>query len=253
VLDPAAALDESFAAGLVRALGSSAARPRSETLAGLERLVEQALLGTLTAKEFARRMRQASRGLEQVFATLASELGRVPEATLAYTQEVENALRVARGLFRAALSELEAFGDRADRIRLQVGMLVAQSAEERYQALLESLQADAVGHPFAGESDLLRRLAGAVIEGAMPLEEYRVRMEQLRQAVRAWLASATNSIETAFAASLAFDGARPETMVQAGRDLEAASRELGRVILVLHDPESTRAAVKQILRDQGQS
>jgi len=42
-------------------------------------------------------------------------------------------------------------------------------------------------------------------------------------------------------------------MVQAGRDLETATRELGRVILVLHDPESTRAAAQQISRDQGPS
>jgi hypothetical protein len=42
-------------------------------------------------------------------------------------------------------------------------------------------------------------------------------------------------------------------MVQAGRDLEAATRDLGRVILALHDPESTRAAAQQILRDQAQS
>jgi len=253
VLDPAAVLDESFAEGLVGVLGSSAGRPHSETLAGLERLVEQALSGTLPAKEFARRMRQASRGLEKVFAALAAELGRVPEATPAYTREVGNALKVARGLFRAALSELEAFGERADRTRLQVGMLVAQRAEEHYQSLLEGLQEDAAGHPFEGESDLLRRLAGAVMEGEIPLEAYRARVEQLQQAVRAWLTRAASSLETAFVASLAFDGARPETMVQAGRDLEAATRDLGRVILALHDPESTRAAAQQILRDQAQS
>lgn len=76
-----------------------------------------------------------------------------------------------------------------------------------YQGLLESPQADAVGHPFGGESDLLRRLAGAVIEGEMPLEECRARTEQLQQAVRGWLASATSGLETAFAASLAFAGA----------------------------------------------
>ncbi|NMA27684.1 MAG: hypothetical protein GX934_07975 [Burkholderiales bacterium] len=253
VLDPAAVLDESFAEGLVGVLGASESRPHSETLAGLERLVEQALAGTLPAKEFARRMRQASRGLEQVFATLAAELSRVPEATPAYTREVENALKVARGLFRTALSELESFGDRADRIRMQVGMLVAQRAEEYYQGLLEGLQADAAGHPFEGESDLLRRLAGAVIEGELSLEDYRARVEQLQQAVRGWLTSAERNLETAFVASLAFDGARPETMVQAGRDLEAATQDLGRVILALHDPESTRAAARQILRDQAQN
>ncbi len=247
VLDPAAVLDESFAEGLVRALESSSKTPRSETLAGLEALVEKAISGVLPPKEFARRMRQAARGLEQVFATVAADLARVPEASPTYAREVETGLRIARGLFRLALSELEAFGERADRIRLQVGMLVAQRAEEHYQGLLRALQADAAGHPFGSESDVPRRLAGAVMEGELTLEEYRTRMEQLHLAIRGWLDGASRSLETAFAACLAFDGASPETMIQAGRDLEEASRDLGRVILILHDPEKTRAAARQIL------
>ena len=36
-------------------------------------------------------------------------------------------------------------------------------------------------------------------------------------------------------------------------DRKVATRDLGRVILALHDPERTRAAAQQILRDQAQS
>jgi len=36
----------------------------------------------------------------------------------------------------------------------------------------------------------------------------------------------------------------------AGQDLEFACRELGRVILALHDPESTRQAARQVLHDE---
>lgn len=251
VIQPPAGLDGSYAEALVSTLASSSSGPpRSDMLAGLERLVQQADSGVLTPEGFGEKMRTASHALDEVFASMEAELFEVPEADEDYTRAVETGLETSKALFKLALAELEAFAARPDSGRLRVGMLVAEKAEEHYQGLLDSVRVDAVGHRFTGEPDLVRRLAGAVMEGVLPVEEYRERMARLQEAVEGWLAEGARLLQAGFAAAREYDGVRQEGVAQAGQDLESASRELGRVILAIHDPESTREAARHILHGE---
>lgn len=244
-------LDEAFAEALASTLAStSSGTPRSDMLAGLEALVQQVDSGAMSPEAFGQKMHQASVGLDEVFTSMEAELLEVPEADLEYTQAVETGLEVSRGLFRLALAELESFSRDCDHGHLRVGLLVAEKAEEHYQGLLDTVREDAVGHRFGGEADLVRRLAGAVLEGVLPVHDYQERLGQLQGAVEGWLAEATRLLETGFRKAREFDGVNPEVAALAGQDLESACRELGRVILALHDPESTREAARQVLHDE---
>ncbi len=247
-------LDDSFAESLASTLAStSPSPPRSDMLAGLERLVGEVDSGGIPPEEFGEKMRTAAHALDEVFAAMAAEIFEVPEADEAYVQAVETGLETSRDLFKLALAELETYAGHPDPSHLRVGMLVAEKAEEHYQSLLESVQREAVGHGFSGSPDLVRRLAGAVLEGVLPLEEYQERLGQLQQALEFWLAEGTRRLRAGLAAAAAFDGRTEEQVARAGQELEAASRELGRVILALHDPESTREAARHILHEEAAS
>jgi len=192
-------LDDTFAEALASTLAStSSGTPRSDMLAGLEALVRQVDSGALSPEAFGQKMHQASVGLDEVFASMEAELLEVPEADPEYTQAVETGLEVSRGLFRLALAELESFATHSDPNHLRVGLLVAEKAEEHYQGLLDTVREDAVGHRFGGEADLVRRLAGAVLEGVLPVHDYQERLGQLQGAVEGWLAEATRLLETGF-------------------------------------------------------
>ncbi len=251
VIQASAGLDEAFAEALASTLAStSSGTPRSDMLAGLERLVQQVDCGELAPEAFSQKMHEVSNRLDEVFASMEAELLEVPEADPEYTHAIETGLEASRGLFKLALAELEAFAAHSDDSHLRVGMLVAEKAEEHYQGLLDRVREDAVGHRFGGEADLARRLAGAVLEGVLPVQDYRDQMARLQAAVEAWLAEGTRLMQAGFTLALEFDGVNQETAARAGQALESASRELGRVILAIHDPESTREAARHLLHGE---
>lgn len=222
---------------------------RTDMLSGLSRLVARAASGELSPEAFAERMRSAASGLDQVFHGLAAELYELPGTEEEYARAIETGLEDASALFRMALAELEEFGHGADPARLRVGMLVAEKAEEHYQGLLAGVRADATGQPFSGESDRVRRLAGAVLEGALSLEDYRVRLGEVEHAIRGWLHHGSERLEAGLAIAREFDGLRTEPLNQAAEHLEQAAQDLGKVILAIYDPEVTREAARQILDD----
>ncbi|MGI5844096.1 MAG: zinc finger Ran-binding domain-containing protein [Candidatus Xenobium sp.] len=247
-------LDDSFAEVLASTLASTASSPpRSDMLAGLESLVGQVDSGDMSPEAFAEKMRTASQALDEVFAAMAAEIFEVAEADEAdeaYVQAIETGMETSRALFKMALAELESYAEHPDPGHLRVGMLVAEKAEEHYQGLLESVQMEAVGHRFSGSPDLVRRLAGAVLEGVLSLEDYQEQLGQLQEALEAWLAEGTRLLRSGLAKARDFDGRADEGVARAGQELESASRELGRVILAIHDPESTREAARQILHEE---
>jgi len=251
VVPASSGLDDSFAEALASTLASTASTsPRSDMLAGLESLVGQVDSGEIAPGAFAEKMHTASQALDEVFAAMAAEIFEVPEADEAYVQAVETGLETSRALFKLALVELESYAAHPDPGHLRVGMLVAEKAEEHYQGLLQSVQREAVGHRFSGSPDLVRRLAGAVLEGVLPLEDYRDRLGQLQEALEVWLAEGTRLLRSGLAAAREFDGLAEDGVAGAGQDLEAASRELGRFILAIHDPESTRESARHILHEE---
>lgn len=85
-----------------------------------------------------------------------------------------------------------------------------------------------MGHRFSGSPDLVRRLAGAALEGVLSLEDHRERLGQLQDALEAWLAEGTRLLRSGLAKAREFDGRTEEGVAQAGQELESASRELGR-------------------------
>lgn len=223
--------------------------PPSDMLIGLMRLVRQAATGEMAPADFAARMQAAGAGLDEVFAGMAAELYEIPQGDEGYVDGLEAALHDVGSLFRLALAELAAFGPAGDPGRLRVGMWVAEKAEEQYQALLASVQADAAGHALGGHRDEVRRLAAAVAEGALSLEDYRARLAETGEAVAGWLQSGGEAARAGLAAALEFDGLRAEPLERSAALLEQASRDLGRVILAFHAPEATREAARKILAE----
>lgn len=219
----------------------------SDMLTGLARLVRHAAAGELSPADFAERMRGAAARLDEVFGGMAEELFALPDADEGYLQALETGLEDAAALFRIALAELEAFGEAADPARLRLGMRIAEKAEEGYQAMLAGVQADAAGHGFRGEPDQFRRMAGAVLDGELPLEGYRTRLQEMEELVGRAVQAAGERLKAGFAAAREFDGRRTEPVSRAAEHLEAAAQDLSHVILALHDPEATRQAARRIL------
>lgn len=224
-----------------------AAPESSDMLTGLARLVRHAAAGELTPAEFADRMRVAASRLDEVFGGMAEELFALPDADEAYLQALETGLEDAASLFRIALAELEAFGEAADPARLRLGMRIAEKAEEGYQGMLAGVQADAAGHALRGEPDQFRRMAGEVLEGALPLEGYRLRVQEMQELVERAVGSATERLKEGFAAAREFDGVRTDPVERAAARMESAVQDLSHVILALHDPEAIRQAARRIL------
>lgn len=219
----------------------------SDMLTGLARLVRHASAGELSPADFAERMRVAAARLDEVFGGMAAELFALPDADEGYLQALETGLEDAAALFRIALAELEGFGEEADPARLRLGMRIAEKAEEGYQAMLAGVQADAAGHTLRGEPDQFRRMAGEVLEGALSLEGYRLRLQEMQELVDRAVGSATERLKEGFAAAREFDGLRTEPVERAAGRMESAVQDLSHVILALHDPEAIREAAQRIL------
>ena len=212
---------------------------QTSMLTGLADLVRQAASGSLSPSAFAEKMRTAAKQLDSVFLSIARDLDNTPsdEDDQEYVEAVKTALKDAAALFQIALAQLQRFGSSQNVRDLRVGMMIAERAEEAYQATEEELNRDARGYNLSGATDIVRRLAGEVVVGNLTLDEYRQTLDQVEKASGLWLQRGEAKLKSAFAAARAFSGRGVGLSQEAGTLLEEAAQALANVILAVHTQE----------------
>lgn len=228
-------------------------QPQSDMLAGLAALVKSAADGDIKVGIFIQQLRSIRKNLDKAFGDIYRSLDQVSEAEdTEYVQAVQAGLQDSAALFRLALTYLERFGERQDLAKLRVGMMVAEKAEECYNAVMGGLQEDAAGGNLAGHQDIIRSLANQVVSGALSLEDYVSRLEEVDTAVHIWLKSGTERLEAGLAAAKLFDGKKVGNLGKAGELLDLASQDLGHVILAIHNSQAVEAAVDKLRHSEDQ-
>lgn len=220
----------------------------TDMLAGLASLIRAAANGKITPADFARRMSTASGNIDKAYAELTEQINQLDTSgdNEEYAQSITTALDDSHYLFSLAFRELEGFGRRKDMTRLRIGMLLAEKAEDCFQAVLRGIQHDAEGHNLQGHTDVIRTLAFQVLEGSITLEQYREAIGVVDEGVHTWLRSGTEKIEAGLATAKLFDGSQFSAIDKVGQMMEEATDDLANVILAVHTPEAINEAVENI-------
>jgi hypothetical protein len=229
------------------AMAEPPAEESGDLLGGLRKLVRAAAGGALKPHDFAQRMRSSVPAVDEAFDGIQAELESLPAGDEDYAGTVASSLQDARSLFHLALAELEVFGVEPHEAHLRLGMLLAEKGQEQYLRLLGTVREDAAGHPYAGQSDVVRRLAGEVLEGRLSLEVYREQLEEIAREAGSLLDQGRLKLAEGLGLATRFGGASRAQVDEAALLLDEGTELLGRVVLMFHDADAARRAARDIL------